>query len=105
MKTLIPLATVLLLAACTAPPNNDVPLQAQAPAPLGTPSPPSARQNIIGSRHSNYARQPNEVNHALWGGAVGAGVGNAIGHDAESTVYGAAAGILGGYYGGSYLWR
>ena len=54
---------------------------------------------------SRYARQPNEVNNALWGGAIGAGVGNAIGHDGESTAYGAAAGILGGYYGGSYLWR
>lgn len=105
MKSLIPLATVLLLAACAAPPRNDVPLQTQAPAPMGMEGPSSVGQNIIGSRHSNYARQPNEVNHALWGGAVGAGVGNAIGHDAESTVYGAAAGILGGYYGGSYLWR
>ena len=55
MKTLIPLATVLLLAACTAPPNNDVPLQAQAPAPLGTPSTPSALGwDIISPRHVNY---------------------------------------------------
>ena len=106
MKNLILPATILLLAACTAPPHNDVPLQAQAPAPMGTPQTPSTiDQNIIGSRHSRYARQPNEVNNALWGGAIGAGVGNVIGHDGESTAYGAAAGILGGYYGGCYLWR
>ena len=103
MKTLIPFATVLLLAACAAPPRVEAPLQAQAPAPMGMEGPSSISQNIIGSRHSNYANQPNEINNALWGGALGAGVGNAIGHDAESTIYGAATGILGGYYGSKLI--
>jgi flagellar L-ring protein (basal body L-ring protein) len=104
MKILIPLASTLLLAACvSAPPRMEVPLQAQAPAPMGMEGPSSIGYNIIDSRHSNYANQPNEVNNALWGGAIGAGVGNAIGHDAESTVYGAATGILGGYYGSKLI--
>ena len=76
MKILIPLASTLLLAACvSAPPRMEVPLQAQAPAPMGMEGPSSIGYNIIDSRHSNYANQPNEVNNALWGGAIGAGVG------------------------------
>ena len=103
MKTLIPFATVLLLAACAAPPRVEAPLQAQAPAPMGMEGPSSISQNIIGSRHSNYANQPNEINNALWGAALGAGAGQAIGHDTESTVYGAAAGTLGGYFGSKLI--
>lgn len=101
MKALLPLTLPLLLAACTAAPRNDVPLQAQTPgAPLNSSI---GKADIIGAQHLRYARQPNEVNNALWGGAIGAGVGNAIGHDAESTVYGAATGILGGYYGSKLI--
>ena len=103
MKTLIPFATVLLLAACAAPPRMEAPLQAQAPAPMGMEGPSSIGQNIIGSKHSRYANQPNEVNNALWGAALGAGAGQAIGHDTESTVYGAAAGTLGGYFGSKLI--
>ena len=101
MKILIPLASTLLLAACvSAPPRMEVPLQAQAPAPMGMEGPSSIGYNIIDSRHSNYANQPNEVNNALWGGAIGAGIGQAAGHDTESTAYGFGAGVLGGYYSG-----
>ena len=58
MRTLIPFAAVLVLAACTAPPHNDVPLQAQAPAPIGTPQTPDTMDwDIISVRHSNYANQ------------------------------------------------
>ena len=66
MKTLIPLATVLLLAACTAPPNNDVPLQAQAPAPLGTPS--NAECPGLGHHQqpSRQLRQPMVKNAAIF---------------------------------------
>ena len=49
MKTLIPFATVLLLAACAAPPRVEAPLQAQAPAPMGMEGPSSIGQNIIGT--------------------------------------------------------
>ena len=103
MKTLIPFATVLLHAACAAPPRMEAPLQAQAPAPMGMEGPSSIGQNIIGYKHSRYANQPNEVNNALWGAALGAGAGQAIGHDTESTVYGAAAGTLGGYFGSKLI--
>lgn len=105
MKILLPLATLTLLAACTTTqPRMEAPLQAQAPAPMGTMAGPSSiGQDIIGSRHSSYANQPNEVNNALIGGAIGAGIGNAVGHDTESTVYGAAAGTLGGYFGSKII--
>ena len=63
----------------------------------------ASAKNIIGYKHSRYANQPNEVNNALWGAALGAGAGQAIGHDTESTVYGAATGILGGYYGSKLI--
>ena len=70
---------------------------------MGMEGPSSSGQNIIGYKHSRYANQPNEVNNALWGAALGAGAGQAIGHDTESTVYGAAAGTLGGYFGSKLI--
>ena len=104
MKILLPLATLPLLAACTTTqPRMEAPLQAQAPAPMGMAGPSSIGQDIIGSRHSDYANQPNEVKNAVLGGAIGAGIGNAVGHDTESTVYGAAAGTLGGYFGSQFI--
>ena len=104
MKALLPLTLPLLLIACTATPRNDIPLQVQAPGAPGAPTVSSIGQSsIVGAAHQNYARQPNEVNNALWGGAIGAGIGQAVGHDTESTVYGLGAGILGGYYSG-YLY-
>ena len=101
MKKKLLLAIPLFLAACTAVPRHEAPLQVQAP---GAPTVSSIGQSsIVGAVHQNYARQPNEVNNALWGGAIGAGIGQAVGHDTESTVYGLGAGILGGYYSG-YLY-
>ena len=98
MKKSFVIALTLLLAACTAAPRNDVPLQAQTPgAPLNSSI---GKADIIGAQHLRYARQPNEVNNALWGGAIGAGIGQAAGHDTESTAYGFGAGVLGGYYSG-----
>lgn len=98
MKTPLPLILPLLLAACTATPRNDVPLQAQAPG--APPDSSIGKADIIGAAHRRYARQPNEVNNALWGGAIGAGIGQAIGHDTEGTAYGFGVGVLSGYYSG-----
>lgn len=97
MKTLLLLALPLLLTACTAAPRNGVPLQAQAPG--GPVNSSIGQSSIVGAAHRNYARQPNEVNSALWGGAVGAGIGQAVGHDTEGMAYGFGIGALGGYYG------
>ncbi|EHM52118.1 hypothetical protein [Cardiobacterium valvarum] len=98
MKALLPLTLSLLLIACTATSRNDIPLQVQAPgAPLNSSI---GKADVIGAQHLRYTRQPNEVNNALWGGAIGAGIGQAAGHDTESTAYGFGAGVLGGYYSG-----
>lgn len=95
------LVTPLMLAACTAPPHNDVALQAQ---PAGAPTYSSVGSNIIPSAQIRYANQPNEINNALKGAVIGAGAGQLIGRDTESTVYGAGAGALTGYYGSSWLY-
>lgn len=97
MKKILLLAIPLSLVACTAAPRYEAPLQVQAP---GAPAVSSVGQgSIVGEAHQNYARKPNEINNAFWGGVIGAGVGQAIGHDTESTIYGLSAGALGGYYG------
>lgn len=95
-------ATVLALTGCVAqqPPPSGVPLAAQStPAPAYSPL-DNANTSIVPASHANYARQRNPLEGAAYGTMVGAGLGQAIGRDTESTAYGAAAGALIGY--GSY---
>lgn len=89
------LVSALLSACATQVSNDGKTLQAQA---AGAPAHSALNQrNIISPAHRQYRSQANPVNNAFRGVVGGAVLGNVIGEDTESTVYGAAAGGLIGY--------
>lgn len=74
---------------------SGVPLAAQStPAPVYSALDQSS---LLPASHQRYSQQRNPLEGAAYGSMIGAGMGQAIGRDTESTAYGTAAGALIGY--------
>ena len=96
LKTVLGLAVIMAVTGCAnQPPPSGVPLAAQStPAPIYSPL---DQPSLLPASHQRYSRQRNPLEGAAYGTVIGAGMGQAIGRDTESTAYGAAAGALIGY--------
>lgn len=95
-KTVLGLSVVMVAAGCAnQPPPSGVPLAAQS-----TPAPTYSaldQPSILPVSHQRYSQQHNPLEGAAYGSMIGAGMGQIVGQDTESTAYGAAAGALIGY--------
>lgn len=96
MKKIISgLVVVTLMAGCATQQPSGVPLAAQStPAPANSPL---DQGSILPASHVRYSGQRNPLEGAAKGAIIGAGMGQVIGQDTESTAYGAAGGALLGY--------
>ncbi|MBV7434124.1 flagellar biosynthesis protein FlgH [Cardiobacteriaceae bacterium TAE3-ERU3] len=95
-KTVLVLSVVVAVAGCAnQPPPSGVPLAAQStPAPAYSPL---DQPSLLPASHQRYSQQRNPLEGAAYGSMIGGGLGQVVGQDTESTVYGAAAGALIGY--------